>query len=60
MTVGVDFYYYGKVTWPALNILAYNAAGNGDELYGVEEKYYYLKVRPVSAPYLGPLSRPPI
>jgi alpha-1,2-mannosyltransferase len=39
----VDWHYYGKKTWPVLNILLYNAAGNGDNLYGIEETWYYAK-----------------
>lgn len=39
----VDYQHYGKWTMPTLNILMYNAAGGGDELYGVEPLSYYIK-----------------
>ena len=41
--VYIDMHYYQKKTSPLLNILFYNAGGNGDELYGVEDISYYLK-----------------
>ena len=39
----IDTYYYQKKTSPLYNILAYNAGGNGDELYGIEDVTYYYK-----------------
>lgn len=40
----IDFYFYGKRTFPPLNILLYNVlGGQGDELYGVEPASYYVK-----------------
>lgn len=39
----IDTYYYQRKTSPLLNILFYNAGGNGDELYGIEDISYYFK-----------------
>lgn len=39
----IDYNYYGTMSFPTLNIFAYNAAGNGDSLYGVEPLSYYIK-----------------
>lgn len=46
VTVCIDSHMYQKPTFPALNILLYNAVGatsGGDELYGVEPAAYYVK-----------------
>ena len=55
-TILVDYYYYGKWTWPSLNIFVYNTgtslfsifglhppSASGDLLYGVEPISYYVK-----------------
>ncbi len=42
-TMMIDHSYYGKWVSPTLNIFSYNAAGGGDELYGVEPISYYIK-----------------
>lgn len=40
----IDMCFYGKRTFPPLNILLYNTlGGHGDELYGVEPVSYYIK-----------------
>ena len=39
----VDVFMYKKWTSPTLNILLYNAAGNGDTLYGTEPVAYYIR-----------------
>ena len=39
----IDHHYYGKWVSPTLNIFLYNAAGGGDELYGVEPASYYVR-----------------
>lgn len=39
----VDFYFYGRLVSPSLNILLYNTQAGGDELYGVEPLSYYIK-----------------
>ena len=40
----VDSHFYGRWTFPPLNILLYNAVGgHGDELYGTEPASYYVK-----------------
>ena len=39
----VDRYYYGEWLDPTSNILAYNAGGNGDMLYGTEPVVYYVR-----------------
>ena len=39
----IDYYYYGDAVFPTINILEYNAASGGDELYGVEDIYFYMK-----------------
>ena len=41
--MSIDYQYYGKWTSPTYNIFQYNAAGGGDELYGVEPTSYYVK-----------------
>ena len=38
-----DFFFYGSLTLPLLNVLRYNAVEGGDELYGVEPASYYVK-----------------
>lgn len=43
LSTAVDFVAYGKLTSPTLNILLYNAGGNGDVLYGVEPTQYYVR-----------------
>ena len=55
-TLLIDYYYYGKLTWPSLNIFVYNTGTSlfssfglnppltsGDLLYGVEPMSYYIK-----------------
>lgn len=39
----IDCFMYRKWTSPTLNILLYNAAGNGDTLYGTEPVSYYVR-----------------
>jgi len=39
----IDKQYYGRWLSPTWNIFQYNAAGSGDELYGVEPVTYYVK-----------------
>ena len=39
----IDAQHYGRWTSATLNIFEYNAAGGGDELYGVEPVSYYVK-----------------
>lgn len=39
----IDYQYYGIWVSPTVNIFTYNAAGGGDELYGVEPVSYYVK-----------------
>ena len=39
----VDCFMYQKWTSPTINILLYNAAGNGDTLYGTEPASYYVR-----------------
>ena len=39
----IDYPQYGKWVSPTLNIFQYNAAGSGDELYGIEPTSYYVK-----------------
>uniref|UniRef100_A0A7S4K9Z2 Mannosyltransferase n=1 Tax=Odontella aurita TaxID=265563 RepID=A0A7S4K9Z2_9STRA len=39
----IDYAHYGRLLSPTLNIFMYNAAGGGDELYGVEPLSYYVK-----------------
>lgn len=39
----IDWFYYQRMTWPTLNILLYNTASKGDELYGTEPLSYYIK-----------------
>ncbi|KAL7581607.1 hypothetical protein ACA910_022163 [Epithemia clementina (nom. ined.)] len=39
----IDEQEYGRWTLATLNIFTYNAAGGGDELYGVEPASYYVK-----------------
>jgi len=39
----IDYAYYGKVTFPSINIFLYNTSNGGDELYGVEPTSFYLK-----------------
>lgn len=43
MSVAVDSYFYGRVTSSTLNILRYNVAGGGSELYGVEGVTFYFR-----------------
>lgn len=43
ISTAIDFLLYGKFTSPTLNILLYNAGGNGDVLYGVEPVNYYIR-----------------
>ena len=53
-SIAIDCALYGKLTWPSLNILAYNTSlgerlgwegppEGGDTLYGVENMDYYMK-----------------
>jgi alpha-1,2-mannosyltransferase len=39
----IDYQHYGRVVAPVWNILIYNTASGGDELYGVEPLSYYVK-----------------
>ena len=39
----IDAQEYGRWTLATMNIFTYNAAGGGDELYGVEPASYYVK-----------------
>jgi len=39
----IDYKYYGRWISPSWNIFMYNAAGGGDELYGVEPISFYIK-----------------
>ena len=43
LVMWVDRQHYGVWTSPTYNIFTYNAAGGGDELYGVEPVSYYVK-----------------
>ena len=43
VVIAIDYYYYGKLVSPILNIFVYNAQSGGDELYGVEPLSYYAK-----------------
>ena len=43
MVLRVDQQHYGVWTSPTINIFQYNAAGGGDELYGVEPVSFYVK-----------------
>ena len=45
-SVAVDTYFYGRVTSSTLNILHYNVAGGGSELYGVVGLYKLNSVDP--------------
>ncbi|EKF30452.1 dolichyl-P-Man:GDP-Man5GlcNAc2-PP-dolichyl alpha-1,2-mannosyltransferase, putative [Trypanosoma cruzi marinkellei] len=42
LAVGLDTFYYCRVTWSAWNLVRYNLKG-GAELYGVEPWYYFIK-----------------
>jgi alpha-1,2-mannosyltransferase len=39
--LAIDSYFYGYFTFPPLNLLVYNLAGPGPELYGVEPPTFY-------------------
>jgi alpha-1,2-mannosyltransferase len=39
----IDSYFYGYLTFPPLNLLLYNLAGPGPELYGVEPASFYVQ-----------------
>jgi alpha-1,2-mannosyltransferase len=39
--LAIDSYFYGYFTFPPLNLLIYNLAGPGPELYGVEPPTFY-------------------
>jgi alpha-1,2-mannosyltransferase len=43
ISVIIDTEMYGRTTWSVLNILRYNVAGGGSELYGTEGPGYYLR-----------------
>ena len=43
ISVAIDTEMYGRTTWSVLNILRYNVAGGGSELYGTEGPGYYLR-----------------
>jgi alpha-1,2-mannosyltransferase len=51
----VDYHYYGAWVSPTLNILTYNTAGGGDELYGIEPTSYYVKNLLVNLNFVAPL-----
>jgi alpha-1,2-mannosyltransferase len=53
--MAVDHSYYGTWLSPTLNILTYNTAGGGDELYGVEATSYYVKNLLVNLNFVAPL-----
>lgn len=55
LAVVIDFQFYGAYLSPTLNIFTYNAAGGGDELYGVEPVSYYLKNLLLNLNILAPL-----
>lgn len=54
----IDRQQYGRWTSATLNIFLYNAAGNGDELYGVEPLSYYIKNLFLNWNYVGFLAFP--
>jgi alpha-1,2-mannosyltransferase len=54
----MDHHFYGKWTSPTWNIFVYNAAGGGDELYGVEPLSYYLKNLTLNLNGVAPLGVP--
>lgn len=43
VSAAIDSEMYGRTTWSILNILRYNVAGGGSELYGTEGPGYYLR-----------------
>lgn len=43
LAVAVDSFFYGRLTWSTVNILRYNVAGGGSNLYGVEPPTFYLR-----------------
>jgi alpha-1,2-mannosyltransferase len=48
LVMTIDFFYYGKVVSPTLNIFMYNTGlgkneVNRDDLYGIEDSSYYIK-----------------
>lgn len=52
----IDMHFYGKLTSPTWNILSYNAAGNGDNLYGTEPASYYYRNLFLNVGIILPLS----
>jgi alpha-1,2-mannosyltransferase len=48
LVMAIDWFYYGKIVSPTLNIAVYNTGfgnneANRDDLYGIEESSYYIK-----------------
>ncbi|KAL3912155.1 MAG: hypothetical protein SGARI_001303 [Bacillariaceae sp.] len=43
VVMAIDYQQYGRIVSPVWNILIYNTASGGDELYGVEPFSYYVK-----------------
>jgi alpha-1,2-mannosyltransferase len=54
----LDNQYYQRWTSATYNIFAYNAAGGGDELYGVEPASYYIKNLLLNLTLVAPLAMP--
>jgi alpha-1,2-mannosyltransferase len=53
--MAIDYYHYGRIVSPILNILIYNTHAGGDELYGVEPLSYYIKNLLLNFNYVAPV-----